>query len=88
MFQSLLLQATEEIQRLRRQLSRAKTPSPSKKVSSILERVEKERDDAYDELRRLKGEMQSLENQLDVSGCFHSVKFDFQSKNGPTVFLI
>ena len=37
------------------------------KVSSILERVEKERDDAFDELRRMKGETQSLENQLNVS---------------------
>eukprot|EP00794_Sanderia_malayensis_P007402 gene7402-8222_t len=64
--QLLYEQATDEIQRLRRQLSRAKSPSPTRKVTSILERVEKERDDAVDDLRRMKGELQALENQFSA----------------------
>ncbi|XP_065058745.1 centrosomal protein of 135 kDa-like [Rhopilema esculentum] len=64
--QLLYEQATDEIQRLRRQLSRARSPSPSKRISSILERVEKERDEALEEVKRKRSEVQTLENQLNT----------------------
>ncbi|XP_028406798.1 centrosomal protein of 135 kDa-like isoform X2 [Dendronephthya gigantea] len=64
--QLLYEQATEEIQRLRRQVTRSRSPSPSRTVSSIISRVEAERDEALADLRRASSEVESLQEQLKV----------------------
>ena len=63
------VQATEEIQRLRRQVTRSRSPSPSRTVSTILSRVEAERDEALADLRRASSEVESLQEQLKVGFC-------------------
>lgn len=59
-------QATDEIQRLRRQVSQARSPSPSRAASAVLLRVESERDAALADLRRTNTQLDNLEDKLKV----------------------
>ena len=59
-------QATDEIQRLRRQVSRTRSPSPSRAASAVLVRVETERDAAVADLRRATNQLDVLEDKLKV----------------------
>ena len=59
-------QATDEIQRLRRQVSQARSPSPSRAASAVLTRVESERDEALADLRRANNQLDNLEDKLKV----------------------
>ena len=59
-------QATDEIQRLRRQVSQARSPSPSRAASAVLTRVESERDEAMAEVRRLNAQQDNLEDKFKV----------------------
>lgn len=59
-------QATDEIQRLRRQVSQVRSPSPSRAASAVLTRVESERDEAMAEVRRLNAQQDSLEDKFKV----------------------
>ncbi|XP_020629880.1 centrosomal protein of 135 kDa-like isoform X2 [Orbicella faveolata] len=61
--QLLYEQATDEIQRLRRQVSQARSPSPSRAASAVLTRVESERDEALAELRRTNTQLDNLEDK-------------------------
>ena len=62
----LCTQATDEIQRLRRQVSQARSPSPSRAASAVLTRVESERDEALAELRRTNTQRDNLEDKFKV----------------------
>ena len=62
----LCTQATDEIQRLRRQVSQARSPSPSRAASAVLTRVESERDEALAELRRSNAQLDNLEDKFKV----------------------
>ncbi|KAM7443892.1 hypothetical protein ABFA07_007461 [Porites harrisoni] len=62
--QLLYEQATDEIQRLRRQVSRARSPSPSRAASAVLVRVESERDAALADVRRSNIQLDNLEDKL------------------------
>ena len=64
--QLLYEQATDEIQRLRRQVSRARSPSPSRAASAVLVRVESERDAALADVRRSNIQLDNLEDKLKV----------------------
>lgn len=64
--QLLYEQATDEIQRLRRQVSRARSPSPSRAASAVLVRVESERDAALADVRRTNIQLDNLEDKLKV----------------------
>ncbi|RMX44908.1 hypothetical protein pdam_00012554 [Pocillopora damicornis] len=64
--QLLYEQATDEIQRLRRQVSQARSPSPSRAASAVLLRVESERDAALADLRRTNTQLDNLEDKLKV----------------------
>lgn len=64
--QLLYEQATDEIQRLRRQVSRARSPSPSRAASAVLVRVESERDAALADVRRSNIHLDNLEDKLKV----------------------
>ena len=66
-----LPQATEEIQRLRRQLVRARSPSPSRAASAVLSRVEIERDTAVSDLRRANTQIDVLEEKVKVKIDWH-----------------
>ena len=71
-------QATDEIQRLRRQVSQARSPSPSRAASAVLLRVESERDAALADLRRTNTQLDNLEDKLKVCsyvGNEESLKF-------------
>lgn len=71
-------QATDEIQRLRRQVSQARSPSPSRAASAVLLRVESERDAALADLRRTNTQLDNLEDKLKVCSYFgneESLKF-------------
>lgn len=65
--QLLYEQATDEIQRLRRQVSQARSPSPSRAASAVLLRVESERDAALADLRRTNTQLDNLEDKLKAS---------------------
>lgn len=65
--QLLYEQATDEIQRLRRQVSQARSPSPSRAASAVLTRVESERDEALAELRRTNTQRDNLEDKFKAS---------------------
>lgn len=67
--QLLYEQATDEIQRLRRQVSRARSPSPSRAASAVLVRVESERDAALADVRRSNIQLDNLEDKLKVCCC-------------------
>ena len=64
--QLLYEQASEEIQQLRRQISRGGGPpgQTSQKITSILEKAEKERDDAVGELRKARNDINALRDNL------------------------
>lgn len=47
-------------------MTRSRSPSPSRTVSTILSRVEAERDEALADLRRASSEIESLQEQLKV----------------------
>ena len=64
--QLLYEQATDEIQRLRRQVSQARSPSPSRAASAVLARVEAERDSALADVRRINLQLNNLEDKLEV----------------------
>ena len=64
--QLLYEQATDEIQRLRRQVSQARSPSPSRAASAVLARVEAERDSASADVRRVNMQLDNLEDKLKV----------------------
>lgn len=64
--QLLYEQATDEIQRLRRQVSRARSPSPSRAASAVLVRVESERDAALADVRRINIQLDNFEDKLKV----------------------
>lgn len=64
--QLLYEQATDEIQRLRRQVSQARSPSPSRAASAVLARVEAERDSALADVRRVNMQLDNLEDKLKV----------------------
>lgn len=55
-----------EIERLRRSVSRARSPSPSRAASAVLSRVEAERDNAVADLRRSHNQIENLEDKLKV----------------------
>ena len=64
---SFLFYSTEEIQRLRRQMSKNSSPSSmSRKVTEILEKAEKERDEALSELRKARLDTQNMKNDVKV----------------------
>ncbi|XP_078369806.1 centrosomal protein of 135 kDa-like isoform X2 [Oculina patagonica] len=65
--QLLYEQATDEIQRLRRQVSQARSPSPSRAASAVLTRVESERDEALADLRRANNQLDNLEDKMKAS---------------------
>ena len=53
---------------MRRQISRARSPSSmSRKVTEILEKAEKERDEALNELRRARIDIQNLKDEIKVN---------------------
>ena len=54
------------MQKLRRKQS--KNLSPSRKITSILEKAEKERDEALFELRKTRSEIQNMKLEIKVSG--------------------
>jgi len=60
--QLLYEQAIEEVQKLRRKQS--KNLSPSRKITSILEKAEKERDEALFELRKTRSEIQNMKLEI------------------------
>lgn len=65
--QLLYEQASEEIQRLRRQMARGVPPGQgSLKITSILEKAEKERDQALEELRKARQDIQNLRDDIKV----------------------
>ena len=66
--QLLYEQATDEIQRLRRQVSQARSPSPSRAASAVLARVEAERDSALADVRRSNLQLDNLEDKIKVCG--------------------
>lgn len=66
--QLLYEQATDEIQRLRRQVSQARSPSPSRAASAVLARVEAERDSALADVRRSSLQLDNLEDKIKVCG--------------------
>ena len=63
-----LYQATDEIQRLRRQVSQARSPSPSRAASAVLARVESERDAVLADVRRANNQLDNMEDKLKVCG--------------------
>lgn len=65
--QLLYEQATDEIQRLRRQVSQARSPSPSRAASAVLARVEAERDSALADVRRINLQLNNLEDKLEAT---------------------
>lgn len=78
--QLLYEQSTEEIQRLRRQMARARSPpNTSRKVTEILDKAEKERDEALAELRKARVDIQSLRS--DIKATQESHQTDRQLQN-------
>ena len=65
-----LSQTRDELARLRRDVVRSpKSPKTSLAAQAVLRRVENERDDSLNELRRTATERDNLRERLKVSGC-------------------
>ncbi|XP_048589122.1 centrosomal protein of 135 kDa-like isoform X2 [Nematostella vectensis] len=65
--QILYEQSLDEIQRLRRQVERSRSQSPSRAASVVLCRVEAERDNAVADLRRTHNQIENLEDKLKIA---------------------
>jgi len=75
--QLLYEQSIEEVKRLRSQLSRARSPSSSsRKVTSILDRAELERDEAMAELRKIGADVKKFKSLLKAAKEDHMLQKD------------